>query len=132
MNRFTIAICLFTLSCNSTPANNTLVVENTIKEPFPIYEPLIDTQKPLRPAIILDTLVFDRNVNGEILLNKLRANQSELSYYKDFIDSKSINKLKIIKDKHTKTEIKYLGKLNDLYKEDIYDVITNFTIMGIG
>jgi hypothetical protein len=84
------------------------------------------------PTIIYDTLVFNENMKGEILNEKFKFSQSELNYYKAFINVKKINKLKILKEEYSKTEIKYLGEMKDLNNKDSYHVITDFTIIGIG
>ena len=41
--------------------------------------------------IIFDTLVFNENMNGELLESKFAKSKSELNFYKKFIDSKKIN-----------------------------------------
>ena len=48
-----------------------------------------------------------------------------------FINPKTIDSLITITDKHSETEIKYLGLLTDLNKIDSYHVLTNFKILGI-
>jgi hypothetical protein len=84
------------------------------------------------PTIIYDTLVFNENMKGKILDEKFESSQSELIFYKNFINSKKINKLKILNEEFAKTEIKYLGILKDLNNKNSYHVITDFTIVGIG
>ena len=93
----------------------------------------ISKQKIENPAtIVFDTLVFNENMKGKILNEKFESSQSELNFYKNFINSKKINKLKTLNEKHSKTEIKYLGEIKDLNNKNSYHLITNFTIIGIG
>jgi hypothetical protein len=81
---------------------------------------------------LFDTLVFSENMNGKLLNDKYDSSKPKLSFYKKFINQNSVNKLKTITDEHTKTEIVYLGILNDLNEKDSYHVITNFKVIGIG
>jgi hypothetical protein len=81
---------------------------------------------------LFDPLVFSENMNGKLLNEKFNSSQPRLQFYKRFIDSNNINKLKTISDEHTKTEINYLGVLKDLNNKDSYHVITNFKIICIG
>jgi hypothetical protein len=83
-------------------------------------------------TIVYDTLVFNENMKGKILDEKFESCQNELNYYKNFINSKKVNKLKILKEEFAKTEIKYLGIIKDLNDTNSYHVITDFTIIGIG
>lgn len=108
-----IIIIVAFLSCKSTPSINKMKIENPTK-------------------IVYDTLVFNENIKGQNLEEKFESNQSELEYYKPFINSKKINKLKILKEEYSKTEIKYLGKMKDLNNKNSYHVIIDFTIIGIG
>lgn len=83
-------------------------------------------------TILFDTLVFSEEMNGDLLNNKFIAAKPKLEFYKKFINQNSVNKIKTITDEHTKTEIVYLGILNDLNNVDCYHVFTNFKIIGIG
>lgn len=114
MNKFSlIIIIVLFLSCKSTSLINNQKIENST-------------------TIIYDTLVFNENMKGEILNEKFESNQNELNFYKKFINSKKINKLKILNEENAKTEIKYLGELKDLNNKNSYHIITDFTIIGIG
>jgi hypothetical protein len=114
MNKFSlIIIIVLFLSCKSTPSINKQKIENPTK-------------------IVYDTLVFNENMKGQNLKEKFESSQSELNYYKPFINSKKINKLKTLKEEYSKTEIKYLGEMKDLNNKDSYHVIIDFTIIGIG
>lgn len=81
---------------------------------------------------LFDTLGFSENMNGKLLNDKYDSSKPKLSFYKKFINQNSVNKIKTITDEHTKTEIIYLGILNDLNERDSYHVITNFKVIGIG
>jgi hypothetical protein len=83
-------------------------------------------------SIIYDTLVFTEFMKGNSLDKKINESKDKLHFYKKFIKSSEINQLQIIDEKHTKTEIKYLGELKDIDNENSYKVITNFKIIGIG
>ena len=132
MNRIILTICVFTLGCNSRATNDKAVIDSSRNKAEPTSQPVKNIAEIKKPAIILDTLVFTENMKGEMLSEKFKTSQSKLIYYKNFINPKSINKLKIITEKHTKTEIKYLGEIRDLDKINSYHVITNFQIWGIG
>lgn len=82
--------------------------------------------------LILDTLVFNENMNGKELTDKYDFGLTELDFYKQFISEKQILEKQILTDEHTKTEITYLGKLMDLNNQNFYHVLTNFKIIGIG
>ncbi len=82
--------------------------------------------------ILLDTLVFNQDMDGELLEKKYALGLDELQFYKRFIFDNKINEKQILIEEHKKTEITYLGKLNDLDKQASYHVITNFKIIGIG
>lgn len=71
-------------------------------------------------------------MNGKELNDKYDSSKPKLSFYKNFINQNSINKLKKINEEHTETEIYYLGILYDLNKKDSYHVITSFKVIGIG
>ncbi len=132
MSRFIITISVLLLGCNSRTTNDNAKIETAGKEVNLPSQIPNDIVKVKRPSIIYDTLVFTENMNGEMLLEKFKSSQSELKFYNKFINPKRINKLKIITEKHRKTEIKYLGKIKDLNKSNSYHVITNFQIWGIG
>lgn len=91
----------------------------------------IETKKDSNTTLF-DTLVFSENMNGKLLNDKYVSSKPKLSFYKKFINQNSVNKIKTITDEHTKTEIVYLGILNDLNNVDSYHVFTNFKIVGIG
>jgi|SRR5690554_1462720 len=82
--------------------------------------------------LILDTLVFNENMNGKELTEKYDFGQNELDFYKQFISDRQILEKQILIDEHTKTEITYLGKLMDLDNRNFYHVLANFKIIGIG
>lgn len=82
--------------------------------------------------IIFDTLIFDKNMYGNLLAEKYAFGLQELQFYKQFVSENKISKKQILSDEHMKTEIIYLGKLMDLNKQNSYHVITNFKIIGIG
>jgi hypothetical protein len=82
--------------------------------------------------LILDTLVFNDNMDRKEMTKKYTFGQSELKFYKQFISDKKVSEKQILTDEHTKTEITYLGKLRDLDNQNFYHVLTNFKIIGIG
>jgi hypothetical protein len=82
--------------------------------------------------VIYDTLVFDQAMKGKLLEEKFNSAKDKLKFYNKFISPSDINKLKTIKKEHSKTEIRYLGKLIDLKTKNSYHIITNFTVIGIG
>lgn len=82
--------------------------------------------------ILLDTLVFDKSMNGEFLLEKYAFGLQELEFYKQFVSENIIAEKQTLEDEHSKSEITYLGKLMDLDHRNYYHVITNFKITGIG
>jgi hypothetical protein len=131
MNKFiTIIVSILVLSCNSKNNKPKIeIVKETRKTEIKSTENIIAEKAP---AIIYDTLVFNENMKGELLNEKFKSAEIKLNFYKKFINPKKINILKTITEKHTKTEIKYLGIINDLNKEDSYHVITNFHVFGIG
>ena len=120
------------VGCTSKAKNENTVPDTIKQEVKPLNEKVRTSINIKKPAIIYDTLVFIEHMKGEALLEKFREAKSQLKFYKRFINPKRINSLKIIKESHTKTEIKYLGKMQDVNKLKSYDVITNFTIWGIG
>ena len=115
-------LCFLFFSCNK---KEKIILKST-KE-------VIDIEAKKDSIITLfDTLVFSKKMNGKELNDKYDSSKPKLSFYKKFINQNSVNKLKTITDEHTKTEIVYLGILNDLYEKDSYHVITNFKVIGIG
>lgn len=92
----------------------------------------IKQKSKIHSAIIYDTLVFNENMKDEILKEKFESSLSELPFYKKFINTKKINKPKILIEENSKIKIKYLGKINDLNKKNSYHVLTDFTVIGIG
>lgn len=84
------------------------------------------------PSVIFDTLVFEKNMNGSLLREKFKNSSVKFDFYNKFIHSKNINQLITIKEKHSETEINYLGELKDLDGKNSYHVITNFHVYGIG
>jgi hypothetical protein len=131
MNKFTIIIVsLLVLSCNSNNNKSKIeIVKETPRTEIKSSENIVAEESP---AITYDTLVFDENMKGDLLNEKFKSAEIKLKFYKNFINSKKINILKTITEKHTKTEIKYLGIIKDLNEKDSYHVITNFQIYGIG
>ena len=96
-----------------------------------IEEYQVETEK-IKSDLILDTLVFTENMSGKELTEKYVFGQLELKFYKQFISENQVLKKQILSDEHTKTEIKYLGKLMDLDNQNFYHVLSNFKIIGIG
>ncbi|WP_442845851.1 hypothetical protein [Leeuwenhoekiella sp. H156] len=96
-----------------------------------IAEYQTETEK-IESDLILDTLVFNENMNGKELNEKYDFGQTELDFYKQFISDKQILEKQILTDEHSKTEITYLGKLMDLDNQNFYHVLANFKIIGIG
>jgi hypothetical protein len=96
-----------------------------------IAEYKAETEK-IESDLILDTLVFNDNMNGKELTEKYDFGQTELDFYKQFISEKQISEKQILTDEHSKTEITYLGKLMDLDNQNFYHVLSNFKIIGIG
>ena len=131
MKRYVIIIFAFIFGCTSNTSSDKVKVEVAKMERKPISQ-IEKSTKVSKPNIIYDTLVFTENMNGETLSEKFKTSHSQLKFYRSFINPKKINRLKTITEKHTKTEIKYLGKIKDLDGLNEYDVITNFTIWGIG
>ena len=132
INRLIIMIFALVFGCTARTANNNNKAEATKTESKPVSQIEKSIVEIKEHIIIYDTLVFTNNMKGKILSEKFKTSESQLKFYKTFINSQNINKLKIITKKHTKTEIKYLGKIKDLDKLKSYDVITNFRIWGIG
>ena len=132
MNKLILIIFTFLfLKCNSKTENKEPKIE--IKKVSKKETKSIESgKKENNNLIIYDTLVFEKNMVGELLNEKYKTSQNEIEFYKEFINSKKINQLKVIEEKHIKTEIKYLGELKDLNKKNSYHVITNFKIIGIG
>jgi hypothetical protein len=117
-----IPILILLISCNQKQKqidtlNNQIVEHQTEK---------------IESDLILDTLVFNENMNGKELTEKYDFGQTELDFYKQFISDKQISEKQILTDEHTKTEITYLGKLRDLDNQNFYHVLANFKIIGIG
>ncbi|MGI9650869.1 hypothetical protein [Chryseobacterium sp. RLHN22] len=125
-----IVVAILVLSCNSenNKPKSKIVKQKSKIEIKPSENIVIEKSQ----GIIYDTLVFTENMKGEILNEKFKSAQIKLEFYKKFINPKNINVLKTITDKHTKTEIKYLGIIKDLNENNSYHVITNFQIYGIG
>jgi hypothetical protein len=81
---------------------------------------------------VIDTLVFNDNMDGEVLDNKIIEGKEKFDFYKNYIDPTAKDQIVELNDKNTKTEIKYLGELKDLDSKNSYHVISKFTIFGIG
>ncbi|MBL7561165.1 hypothetical protein JAO71_15290 [Olleya sp. YSTF-M6] len=96
-----------------------------------IAEYQAETEKN-KSDIILDTLVFNQNMNGKELTEKYAFGLSELQFYKQFVSENKILEKQILTELHSKTEITYLGKLRDLNNQNSYHVIKNFKTIGIG
>lgn len=131
MKRYVIIIFAFIFGCTSNTSTDKDKVEIAKMKIKPTSQ-IEKSTEVSQPKIIYDTLVFTENMKGEILSEKFKTSHSQLKFYKGFISSKNINRPKAIIEKHTKTEIKYLGKIKDLDGLNSYDVITNFQIWGIG
>lgn len=119
-----IPILILLIGCNQKQ-KQTNSFNNRIAE----YE--IEKER-IESDLILDTLVFNENMNGKELTDKYDFGLTELDFYKQFISEKQILEKQILTDEHTKTEITYLGKLMDLNNQNFYHVLTNFKIIGIG
>lgn len=130
MNKYLIIIVLILVSsCNSK--NNKPKIEIVKEVPKKVIKSSENSFTGKLAKIIYDTLVFNKNMKGELLNEKFKYAEAKLKFYKKFINPKKINILKTITEKHSKTEIKYLGIIKDLNKKDSYHVITNFQIYGI-
>ena len=81
---------------------------------------------------VIDTLVFNDNMDGEVLDNKIIEGKEKFDFYKNYIDPTAKDQIVVLNDKNTKTEIKYLGELKDLDSKNSYHVISKFKIFGIG
>lgn len=81
---------------------------------------------------ILDTLVFNDHMNGKELFEKYDFGHSELKHYKQFIPEQNVWQKHTLTDKHTTTQITYLGKLMDLDHITFYHVLTVFEVIGVG
>ena len=88
----------------------------------------------IEPTVLFDTLIFDKSMIGQVLIEKYEFGSKELEYYKQFIFRKKINEKQLIVDEANglKTEIIYLGQLMDLDQHSTYHVIRDFKILGIG
>lgn len=131
MKNYTILFFAYLfLSCNSKSENVVKIQAQEIKKETNLY---LDSIKEVdKPKLIIDTLFFDKNMIGKLLEDKFEYAKPDLKFYKKFVNSKNIDVIQIVSDKHTKTEINYLGVLNDLDSINSYHVITNFRIIGIG
>ncbi|MEN0048629.1 MAG: hypothetical protein AAF806_16325 [Bacteroidota bacterium] len=85
-----------------------------------------------KPYMLYDTLVFYDDMKGEFLDKKLQEGKQKMEFYKKFIVPDKIDSLQILKQEHSRTEIRYLGILKDLDTKNSYHVISNFKIIGIG
>ncbi|TCC93384.1 hypothetical protein EZ428_01020 [Pedobacter frigiditerrae] len=104
---------------------------NELKRALKIKED-INSKKIENQTLLYDTLEFNKDMKGKLLSEKFKSSQSELGFYEKFIKNANVNKEITISEKHTKTKIKYLGKIVDLKTHSSYHIITNFSIMGIG
>lgn len=125
-----IIVFILLFSCNSK--NNKPKNEIVKEAPKTVIKSSENIVVEKSPTIIYDTLVFNENMKGDLLNEKFKSAEIKLKFYKKFVNPNKINILKTITEKHAKTEIKYLGIINDLNKKDSYHVITNFQIYGIG
>jgi len=116
---YIILILILLISCNQKQKQI-----DTRKNRVAGYQ--VEREK-IKSDLILDTLVFNENMNENELTEKYDFGQTELDFYKQFISEKQI-----LTDEHTKTEITYLGKLMDLDNQNFYHVLANFKIIGIG
>jgi hypothetical protein len=120
-----LVVALIFQSCISNERN----IDTTFEENNDIQDTI---SKADTSHVLFDTLFFHKNMKGEILDNKFKDGKEKLGFYKKFVVSEKIDSLEVITEKHSKTEIKYLGRLNDLKNDNVYHVITNFKIIGIG
>ena len=131
MNKLNILIVsIVFFNCNSKvdePKNG-----SSEKKPQTEIKTIVRNDSEKKSSIIYDTLIFNEFMKGNSLDKKINESKDKLHFYKKFIKSSKINQLQIIDEKHTKTEIKYLGELKDIDNENSYKVITNFKIFGIG
>lgn len=131
MNKlYILIISIVFLNCNSKIDESK--INSSEKEPQIEIKTTVRNHSENIPSIIYDTLVFTEFMKGNSLDKKINESKDKLHFYKKFIKSSEINQLQIIDEKHTKTEIKYLGELKDIDNENSYNVITNFKIIGIG
>lgn len=126
MNKILIALMTFlAFGCQSEQKNSMNELESDNKAVK------INIEKN-ESDLLLDTLVFDKSMDEELLIEKNAFGLSELNFYKQFVAEDKINEKQIITDEYSKTEITYLGKLMDLDNQNSYHIITNFKIIGIG
>jgi len=129
-NLLIMIMCLSVLSCDSKNNNPKIeIVNESAKNEIKASKNIVMEKSP---ATIYDTIVFNENMKGKLLNEKFKSAEIKLKFYKKHINIKKINILQTISEKHTRTEIKYLGIIYDLNKEDSYHVITNFHVFGIG
>jgi hypothetical protein len=121
-----IVFITFIASCNSKTTGKEVKIETVKKDTIAKKSTLnvVDQNKDL--SVIYDTLVFTDNMNGEALNDKLATSQSELKFYKKFINPKKIDQVIVLNDTDTKSEINYLGKIRDLDNKASYHVVTKF------
>ncbi len=131
MNKlYILIISIVFFNCNSKIDESK--INSSKKKPQTEIKTTVRNHSENIPSIIYDTLVFTEFMKGNSLDKKINESKDKLRFYKKFIKSSEINQLQIIDEKHTKTEIKYLGELKDIDNENSYKVITNFKIIGIG
>lgn len=130
MNKFKILfVTLIFFSCKNEDKLQTIGVKNkSTKTENKSSDKNISVDST---SIIQDTLVFSKNMIGELLDNKIKESQEKLQFYKKFIRTEKINQKQIIDEKHTKTEIVFLGIIKDIENQNSYRVITNFKVIGI-
>jgi hypothetical protein len=131
MNKlYILIISIVFFNCNSKIDESK--INSSKKKPQTEIKTTVRNHSENIPSIIYDTLVFTEFMKGNSLDKKINESKDKLHFYKKFIKSSEINQLQIIDEKHTKTEIKYLGELKDIDNKNSYKVITNFKIIGIG
>ena len=124
MNKYFL-IFIIILSCNSKNENSKLNLENNKAQTNS------KSNNNIKPSIIYDTLVFQENMNGKMLINKFNESKDWLKFYKKYINIKSVNKkVQLDHGDDCKTEIIYLGELRDLNDKNSYHIITDFRTIG--
>ncbi len=119
----------FIVSCTSKTTDKEAKIETKKQDTITKNTTSKVTGQNSDSSVIYDTLVFTDNMNGEIFNNKFKSSQPELKFYREFINSKKINELIVLKEKGVKREIKYLGEIKDLNNKTSYHVVTNFRII---
>lgn len=122
----------FILTCKSKNESRNLNIKKDSLYSYLKNDTLVEVERNIFDLKSFDTVGFTGMMKMEEVLSKYDEGKHKIRFYKKFIDRRKINISRIIKEKHTKEEIVYLGKLRDLTKNQSYYIVTNFTIWGIG